>query len=366
VAKAKHTFWGISVSSTELLHLDALRFIASVSIVLDHSFEFFFTEALRPSIHKHVNGLGMFVDLFFAISGFVIAYVYQTRIATFSQIGKFFQRRFARLIPLHWLTFLITILAMAFILFGAHKHLNHPPSFAPAILIETFLLLQAIISPNALAMNGVTWSVSAELVMYAIFPLLAWVAIRSKFAIAISWAVAVSLIMALYGTVWFPDAAWGAVYPPLRALPSFLFGLTLFNYRNLTIKLPRPRIGFVFSIIVFILVALSSAPDIVRLLLAYVVVVYAVAADAEQKSNRQLFAMAALGQLTYSIYMWHMVIVTLLLNSLGDKLLHLIGLPMVLMGIFCYAALGFVSYWSYKYYETPVRRKLDRWKIAAS
>ncbi|MCH7627432.1 hypothetical protein [Novosphingobium percolationis] len=64
---------GLTASSDELLTLDLFRFLSSVAIVYHHSHEYFVAPAFRAAAGQRTAGLALFVDLFFLISGFVIA-----------------------------------------------------------------------------------------------------------------------------------------------------------------------------------------------------------------------------------------------------------------------------------------------------
>jgi peptidoglycan/LPS O-acetylase OafA/YrhL len=68
---------------------------------------------------------------------------------------------------------------------------------------------------------------------------------------------------------------------------------------------------------------------------------------------------APLGQLTYSIYMWHSLVILIVMNALGDKLLHASTGLMCLLGLSSYAIIFGVSYFSYFAVETPARRFID-------
>lgn len=84
-------------TSGELLHLDLMRFIASAGIVFHHSHEFFVPITKSPFLaREQTAGLALFVDLFFVISGFVIAYIYHNRMSSIIDYFTFLQRRVGR------------------------------------------------------------------------------------------------------------------------------------------------------------------------------------------------------------------------------------------------------------------------------
>lgn len=72
--------------------LDALRGVAATLVIFFH-----------VNWDNHITGLHffrqsfLFVDLFFILSGFIIATIYGPRIRTSSDVGRFMTRRFFRL-----------------------------------------------------------------------------------------------------------------------------------------------------------------------------------------------------------------------------------------------------------------------------
>jgi peptidoglycan/LPS O-acetylase OafA/YrhL len=232
----------LRAQSEEMLHLDLTRLIASVGIVAHHSIEYFVTPSNRAWLSEKTMGLALFVDLFFVISGFVIAFVYHERALSLTGYRKFLQRRAGRLIPLHWLTLLGSLLVWsAFVLLGYGG--KHPPSFRPECIAETIFLLHSFVpcgTGNSFygvnAFNGVSWSISAEMVMYfAIFPAIALAAVRNRYIPAIAGVIVLLLL------AWFdlennlaPAGSWIDIHPVLRALPSFFLGAALYYNRNST------------------------------------------------------------------------------------------------------------------------------------
>ena len=77
--------------------LDSWRGIAAICVALLHF-----------SAYSHIDELdirknaAVFVDLFFVLSGFVITWSYQDRIAKGFSIADFMRRRFWRIYPLHF------------------------------------------------------------------------------------------------------------------------------------------------------------------------------------------------------------------------------------------------------------------------
>src|SRR4051794_10264654 len=82
--------------SDEMPHLDSLRFIAAMGIVVYH----YKAHVGLQGASTSMDGLRLFVDLFFVISGFVIARLY-SEMRTRQEYLHFLQKRVARLWPLH-------------------------------------------------------------------------------------------------------------------------------------------------------------------------------------------------------------------------------------------------------------------------
>lgn len=107
------------------------------------------------------------VSFFFVLSGFVLAYVYRS-METTRDIASFFIHRIARIWPLHMVT-LVMCLAVAprseWIWNGGDRFFI---SAANIFLLQAWTPIPAYY----FSFNSVTWSISAEMFFYAMFPLL--------------------------------------------------------------------------------------------------------------------------------------------------------------------------------------------------
>lgn len=349
----------LKVASDELLHLDFMRFVASIGIVFHHSHEFFAPQAIRAAVMDRTAGFALFVDLFFLISGFVISHVYLRKVGTLGQTGRFLQRRVARLIPLHWIVLPLTIAVWAVALrFGKA---GHAPSFEPSCIVSNALLLHGLLKTcGEFQFNAVTWSIGAEFVMYLLFPLIAAATLRVRSAPLIVGCLLLIVELALV----FPGGvgttrAWTELHPVLRALPSFLIGVGL--AARPVRALPYPGWLLAGSTAGLIAAMWFGAPGIVQLLLVIFVGFSAIEADMAGSAGSLTKRLAPLGQLTYSLYMWHLLAILVLLNMVADKLFH--GRPAIViaMAILCYGGLALWSYISFTFIETPARRWVDGW-----
>src|SRR6201996_3312229 len=98
--------------------LDGLRGIAALAVVTFHFMEWAYSDYSRNFI-----GHGFLaVDFFFCLSGFVIGYAYDDRIAKMG-VWEFFKSRIIRLHPLVILGSVLGLLAFLFDPFGGHIEL---------------------------------------------------------------------------------------------------------------------------------------------------------------------------------------------------------------------------------------------------
>jgi peptidoglycan/LPS O-acetylase OafA/YrhL len=346
----------LRAASDEMLHLDVLRFVASAGVVVHHSFEFLYPVAVRS---ERPTGLALFVDLFFVISGFVIAHVYQEKVGTLAGYGSFLQRRVGRLVPLHLLTLVISIAVWSLVVaFG--KSGNHEPSFDPRCIIETAFFLHALVPcGNGVSFSSVSWSIGAEMVMYLIFPVFAWLVLRTKVGFIFATVLALIAAIVIDSIENVGSRSWVDLWPALRALPSFMVGVSLFCLRDKTSRIPTPGPLLLILLVLLSLSMIADWPHILEIGIVYAVVITAVAADARRTVSKSVRRLAPLGQLTYSIYMWHSLVILIVMNALGDKLLHASPGLMCVLGLCSYAIIFGVSYFSFFAVETPARRFID-------
>ena len=139
------------------------RFIAAVLIVLYHF------AANKPLIHQ-LGGLGRvvliastFVSYFFVLSGFilVVANAKAVRLQQFPSAANFWINRFARIYPLFFLAFLLSIPQF-------HEATGAYPT--PQALLANVLLCQAWVPLRSFSINFPDWSLSCELFFYLLFP----------------------------------------------------------------------------------------------------------------------------------------------------------------------------------------------------
>lgn len=139
----------------------------------------------------HAIGPGIFrygylaVDLFFVLSGFIMAMVYESWFSSGVKKEKyttFMYHRFTRVYPAYF--FILLVYLFLFISIGDGEKISH--------LVSNILLVAPIYASDPIV--GPSWSLSVEILMYSMFPLLFFVFTKSK----ASQVAMIGFIVALY------------------------------------------------------------------------------------------------------------------------------------------------------------------------
>src|SRR3954465_4404922 len=134
--------------------LDGLRGICALVVVLYHTFRL---APANPFAHGYLS-----VDVFFILSGFVLAYAFGDRLEAGMGAANFMLARIRRLGPIIWFSAGFSVLG-----FFATELLGGPQVPATAVLLAGVqnLFLIPVIAPSgidAFPLNGPIWSLFAE------------------------------------------------------------------------------------------------------------------------------------------------------------------------------------------------------------
>src|SRR5690349_11224751 len=154
--------------SQRLDSLDYLRGVAAFYVVMHHLSEFQYASDINIDLpFRKLLVLGFLgVDIFFVLSGFVMAHGYRDRLNKPGALFPYARARFARLAPLH---FLATITLLVIVLATSSMVPIALPRFDRTWFVWNMLNLQGII-PNQSNWNYPSWSISFEMVAYILFP----------------------------------------------------------------------------------------------------------------------------------------------------------------------------------------------------
>lgn len=346
--------FGLKSESDEMLALDFLRFVAALGVVTLHYGGEYLKQIGLPGPAARLEFLNLAVDVFFVISGFVIAYVYSDRIKTLGDYGQFLWRRIARLVPLHWAT-LAFFVAAGVALSNLGIASSAPETFAWPDLVEVALLLHLLGGVSGPAFNFPAWSISAEMLMYIAFPLFLmmgrWkLALPCLVVVVVGWLALRDLGLFNPKSLLAPDT--------MRAFAGFPLGMVVFAVlKGWTVR-GRGWIALTGGALLALCVLGAFHVQAIWILpIAYACAVFAAISDRAMFRPTWLKTVGPLGALTYSIYMLHIPVkaamsylATLTGGSFEGSLPWLLGTV---------AVLAVASWLSFFFFETPLRKALN-------
>ena len=150
--------------------IDGLRGVAALATVLPHSeglFAFPERNAACSAMLRITHYGGRGVQLFFVISGFVIAYSLRNATRQSFSVARFVLRRSVRLDPPYWVAIFVMLASVAFQSAMTHKPIMIPP--ASVVLAHVFYLQYILQIPS---LNVVFWTLCVEFQLYIVFALL--------------------------------------------------------------------------------------------------------------------------------------------------------------------------------------------------
>lgn len=347
--------------------LTGLRFAAAVLVVIHHVVrnDVYSSGLVSLPVLKPLATLGYTgVTFFFVLSGFVLTWSWRPAMPR----QEFYVRRFARVYPLHLVTW---VLAIPFVLAVTHE-------WSTRAAVVTLPLLQAW-SPDSditFGMNSVSWSLSCEAFFYACFPFLvrpiSRLAGRGLLAVGAGalgiLVVAPGVAYALGGR----DAVAIFYYFPAYRIFEFVIGICLATAvaRGWNPRIPRwsGAVAVVLSLALaavgdHLFAEVTSSRALPRpaatlvMLPAFVLLILAGALN-DVNRRRSLAAhpwMLLLGAWSFALYMTHLMLLTVLRDlPFTSDVVDTLGAPLsllVLIGL-CVA----LSWAAYTWVEHPVER----------
>jgi peptidoglycan/LPS O-acetylase OafA/YrhL len=297
-----------------LATLHGVRGIAAIAVVAWHL-------AVLPWSSFHPASGYLAVDLFFVLSGIVLAHAYDARLATDMSAGRFMTSRLIRVYPLYIIGLLLTsaALLLAFVV-GAKTNWSIA-SFGIAFSFALFFSPTPPLHNNAIfPLNNPAWSLFFELVANVAFAVL-W---RRFSARALAGVITVSALLLVGAAVRYGSLDLGSNWPTFwagfpRVTFSFFLGVVLS-------RVVRGR-AFVLTvnpwlILLALAVVLSVDPgpwrvayDLGCVLVILPLLVWAGALVEPRGVSRAIFV--SLGAASYPIYMIHVPLITIAAKTLG-------------------------------------------------
>ena len=217
--------------SGEIKALTGLRLFAAVWVVFFHFRPLLeqaapdVSSALAPVLNSGAQG----VDLFFILSGFVLAWNYLDRMGpswSTRDTVHFLWMRLARVWPVYLVTLHLAALWIIFTLNVGHVPAENADTLTATSYIRQLFLVQLWFQPyfDGSSWDGPAWSISAEWLAYLIFGFLALVifrlarATRARSLLLLAFATTLPPVMFLLAS--------GQFYTPWSWLPRILLQFT--------------------------------------------------------------------------------------------------------------------------------------------
>ena len=342
-----------AAAADRFIALDAWRGLAALAVALyrlEADGTFYALDFVRNS--------WLFVDFFFVLSGFVIAFAYLDRIEDAQSTVKFTIRRFGRLWPLH------VAMLLAFVALEASHALRGETAFegakAPWTIMPELALAHGLGVTGLTDWNSPSWSISTEFWTYIVFAALV-LGFRRQMAVAATVVVVLSLGVLVNVSPTGMDVTFD--YGFLRCLAGFFTGvLTLMLWRAVKdrVVLPMPTVLEAAMLVVMIgfvtlagRTALSYAAPFV---FAMTVLVFSFQRGALSQALLTR-PMQAIGEWSYAIYMTAYFIALIFNLKLVPKLA---GVPMDAVALAYLACVLAASWLAYRLIETPTRAWFNR------
>ena len=336
--------------------LDGLRGVAAIAVVVFHYMEFVY---LDPSTNFIGHGF-LAVDFFFCLSGFVIAYAYDNRMAQLG-MAKFFN---LRLIRLHPLVLLSAVLGMlAYFITWHTSQTPHDPLTIVLSFISSALLIPLPIMPergfSLIAFNSPAWSLFFEY-MANIFYALILYKISKRYLIVSTLLAAGALCYASFHAGNLIGGWDGKTFLDgcARVSFSFLAGLVIYRFQWIL----KTNIGFIgLSILLLFTFCLPffSWNWLAEALVVIVVFPFLISLGAGTVASEKMKkACVWLGNISYPLYMTHYALIWFFFNYYTDNKPGTAELSLII-AFGTLMMIGF-AYFILRVYDLPVRNFLTQ------
>ena len=338
---------------TKYANFDGMRGLAAIAVMLYHV-------SFYAGWPTFVHSGYLAVDLFFALSGFVIAQAYGDRLRTDMSPGRFAAIRLVRLYPLYLIG-----LTLGFCVFAAEALQGAPGTSLGQVMaalgVGLFFLPIPVEIPNTsgiLPLNGPAWSLFYELGINAAYVLfLPLLTRRTLWIPIVLGALGLGLAAIKFGSLDVGFNTYNFFGGAPRVLFSFCIGVLLYEWR------PKPQQGSTISVALLLATALILAAggrgklhDLSIVIAVFPLLVWLGARY--QPAGRLEACCRWLGRISYPIYVLHLPIFFLL--ALNPQLLP--ESPALRTAAWITVLAGIVASADVlaRAYDAPVRARLSR------
>jgi peptidoglycan/LPS O-acetylase OafA/YrhL len=304
--------------AAEIKPLTSIRGIAAVLVAVYHFHQL--QDTGIPTLNHFIRHGYFWVDLFFVLSGFVMALTYAGMFAqgfSWRAHRDFLRKRVARVYPLY-LAVTLGVSCYSLLVYGGFEGVKRPAvNLADPVLAHITNLLMVHAWGFGSSIGGPTWSISTEWAAYLLFPLLAWLALFRGKGAAVLLGLAATALLAYVATQ--PETGQTVrngqfdIYHCLdgmavfRCVGGFTIGLLAYRLRQTAwlMQLLR-RDSVCFGLFALLLVGMAvPLPDLLLYPLLPLLVLSLYAAQGRALAFFSWAPFYRLGIYSYAIYLLH-------------------------------------------------------------
>ncbi len=334
--------------NSSIENIQMLRAIAAILVVMHHLLPHYMAMGGDIAIIHRVSQWGFVgVDIFFVISGFIIAYTTLPKKRTFSNAKTFIKHRLFRIYLGYWPFLLLMFVGLSIV---------NPLKLESLDIVGSIFLLNA---DRFKLLLSVSWSLSYELYFYLLFTFSFFFTIKKLQIILPSFTLALVIVVLLVYSD--PSLESHFFYSPF--LLEFFAGVLLYLYRDYLLNYWMLAVSIVAIILAYGYgIAFETKNGLFRVLsfgtASFFVVLLALILEYKGlfKASGKI---VAIGDASYTLYLSHLILIQLFymvglrgLFTSTNSWIPLIGWLVALMG-----TIGF-SIIYYQKIEKPVYEKV--------
>ena len=280
--------------------LTPLRFFAAFAVVVYHMRDYSLAGLRGGPLEK----AHLAVDLFFVLSGFILAHVYgEAFTEKRSSLRAFFVARLARVYPAHLAMMIVFLLYVAYL--GSIGFSYNAERYRPESFLWHATLLDAWGIDRGLTWNFPAWSISAEFSAYLIFPFIVGPLMRLPPRIAAYLLLLlIGAFALLNGPLRLTDRTFD--FSIVRILPEFIMGLLAYRARDYLVAfVGSTNVAFVSAIVILVVFIWTMAPDLLIVASFVALIVLGAAITGSLAAAVTWHPLIYLGEISYSLYLVH-------------------------------------------------------------
>ncbi|WP_339799563.1 acyltransferase [uncultured Marinobacter sp.] len=355
--------------------LESIRGLAACLVVIYHSpFRF------ENQSFAFISNSYLFVDLFFVLSGFVMAYAYSEKILAGMGFSRYLALRLGRLYPLHLFTLMLWVpyvLLKQYLYLSGFGGTDQLVDNNVSTFFSNLMLIHAMGIHDSLSWNQPSWSISTEFFAYLVFFVLT-VSLDRQRTLIFPLLVSAGCYLALQ-VLGQERLLTTYDYGFIRCLGAFYLGILVYRIRSkavhenwlATIRKNRQALTgaeLAATLLVIASVSLAGQGYVFALLavasFCVAILVFSAPDGGALSRVLNIGLIRQIGVWSFSIYMIHRLL-QFGVSNVSEFILGIdpeqpMGWVSVVINLIMLAAIIWLSKWSYEYVEKPCRDWVKR------